>query len=68
MMLNLEFFTHFLHHFVVEIRPVISDALVRSPITTYDFLLDEASDNLLGHILVLSCSHPFGEVVNSNEN
>ena len=65
---NLEFFTKFLHHLVVEIRPIISDNLVRGSIPAYDFSFDEAGDNLLGHILVRSCFHPLGEVINSNKN
>ena len=68
MVLDIEFFTHFLHHFIVEIRPVISDDLVRSSITTNDLFLDETGDNLFGHILVRSHFHPLGKVVNTNDN
>ena len=68
MVLDLEFFTHFLHHFIVKIQPVISDDIVWSSILAYDFFLDEAGNNLLGHILVRSRFHPLGEVINSNKN
>src|SRR3954463_10092549 len=67
-MFNLELFTQLCHHLVIKIGPIISDDLVWNPISAYDLFLDEASNDLLGHVLVRSSFNPFGEVVDSNKN
>src|SRR3954467_385375 len=67
-MFDLELFTQLCHHLVIKIGPIISDDLVWNPISAYDLFLDEASNDLLGHVLVRSSFDPFGEVVDSNKN
>src|SRR3954462_15100556 len=67
-MFNLELFTQFRHHLVIKIGPIISDDLDWNPISAYDLFLDEASDDLLGYVLVRSSFNPFGEVVDGNKN
>src|SRR4051812_18703206 len=67
-MFYLELFTQLCHHLVIKIGPINSDDLDWNPISANDLFLDEASNDLLGYVLVRSSFNPFGEVVDSNKN
>lgn len=63
MMLDLEVLSQFSHHLVVQIRSIISNELFWDSVTTNDVLLDEAGNNLLGHIRIGSNFNPLGKVI-----
>lgn len=68
MLLNLEIFTQFFHHLVVEVRLVVCDDLIWDFIPIDDFLLQEASHHFLCDICIRDCIHPFSEVVDGHED
>ena len=65
---NLELFTKFCHYFIIQIRAVVSDNPAWHTILTYKINLDKAYYPLLSNISILSCSHPFGEVVSCHQD
>ena len=58
--------TQLFHHRIVEIQSIISNDLLRNPITTKDILLGEACDHFLDDIDIRCCFDSLGEVVNSH--
>ena len=66
MMLDLEIITKFLHHFIVQVGPVV-DNLARNSIQAYDILLDKSSNHLFCHICIGSVFYPLGEVINGDQ-
>src|SRR3954464_4406341 len=67
-MLDLEGLTKLLHQLVIEIRSIISNDLLRNPITTYYVVLDKASNHLFGNIRIRCGFNPLGEVIDGNQN
>src|SRR3954469_12470234 len=67
-MLNLEGLTKLLHQLVIKIRSIISNDLLRNPITTYYVVLNKASNHLLGDIRIRCGFNPLGEVIDGNQN
>src|SRR3954471_10224843 len=67
-MLDLEGLTKLLHQLVIEIRSIISNDLLRNPITTDYVVLDKTSNYLLGDIRIRCGFNPLGEVINGNQN
>src|ERR1051325_4368432 len=68
MMFYLDTVTQLFHHFIVEIRAVISNDLLRNPITTNDIMLDKTCDHLSSDTSIRCCLNPFGKVINSNKD
>src|SRR3954466_8158449 len=62
-MFNLEFFTKFLHHFVIQILPIVCYYPARNAVATDDVILDKPDDNLSCDVCIRSCFDPFGEIV-----
>ena len=50
MMLDFEGLTKLLHHFVVQIRPIIGNDLLRHSVAIDNIVLNEPSYHLLGDI------------------
>src|SRR3954471_5205994 len=67
-MLDLERLTKLLHQLVIEIRSIVSNDLLRNPITTDYVVLDKASNHLFGNIRIRCGFNPLGEVINGNQN
>src|SRR4051812_40538438 len=65
---DLEGLTKLLHHLVIEIRSIISNDLLRNPITTDYVVLNKASNHLLGDIRIRCGFNPLGEVIDGNQN
>src|SRR3954469_21839499 len=65
---DLEGLTKFLHHLVIEIRSIISNDLLRNPITTDYVVLDKASNHLFGNIRIRCSFNPLGEVIDGDQN
>src|SRR3954468_9069351 len=66
--LDLEGLTKLLHQLIIEIRSIVSNDLLRNPITTDYVVLDKTSDHLLGDIRVRCGFNPLGEVIDGNQN
>ena len=66
MMLDLEFLTQFLHHFVVQVRPIICDDLAWNTISANEVVLDEPRNHLSCNVGVRRRLDPFDEVVNGH--
>jgi hypothetical protein len=49
-MLNVEVMAQLLHHFVVEIRTIISNDSFGNPIATNDFFLNESDNHMSGDL------------------
>src|SRR3954468_14591713 len=67
-MLDLEGLTKLLHHLVIEIRSIISNDLLKNPITTDYVVLDKAGNHLLGNVRIRYGFIPLGEVIDGNQN
>lgn len=67
-MFNLEAFTQFFHHPIIQVRAIVSDNLVGNSIPIDNVVLDETDDNLLGHIHVRCHLYPLCEVVNCHKD
>ena len=67
-MLNVEVLAQLLHHFVVEIRTIISNDSFGNPIATNDFFLDETGNHMSGDIRERRCFDPLGEIVDGNKD
>src|SRR3954468_16579581 len=68
MMLDLEGLTKLLHQLIIEIRSIVSNDLLRNPITAYYVVFDKASNHLLGDIRIRCGFNPLGEVIDGNQN
>src|SRR3954469_2394242 len=61
-MFNLEAFTQFSHHAIIQIRAIITDDLARYTISANDVVLNKYDHNLPCHISIRSSFHPLGKV------
>ena len=59
MMLDFEGLTKLLHHFVVQIRPIINNDLFRHSVATNNVVLNEPRYHLLGDIGIGCSFDPF---------
>ena len=66
-MLDFEVCTQLLHFFIIEVGPIISDDFFGNPVSTYNVVLQEANNHLLGDVGVRNKFDPFGEVVYGNQ-
>ena len=68
MMLNLELLAHCGDHSVVKVRTIVYDDPLRNIIPTYEILLDELDDNILGNGSERSRLNPLYEIVNGHQD
>ena len=67
-MSNLKLLTYDSHQVTVKICTIISNDGFWYPNPTYQIVANEINYNFLGYRLIRSWFHPFGEVINSNQD
>lgn len=65
MMFNLEIVTQLLHHFVIQICPIISNDPAGNTIAVDNLILDKLDHHLLGYLGVRCRFNPLGEIINT---
>lgn len=67
-MFNLEDFTKFFHHLVVQIWTIVKNNLAWNTMSANDLILDKPEYHVFSHIVVGCHLDPFGEIINDNKN
>ena len=65
---NLKLFTYLFHQMTFEICTVISNDEFWNSKSAYQIIADKIGYHFLGYRLVRGCFHPFGEIINGNQN